>query len=167
MTSKMGLLRFGMPSRRISLLSLSCLATLIAGLQVGCGGGSAGPVNPVLPESTQPVATVPPAVVSVRFYTEFQAGASANQCEAKSSVPASQRLKTAVAQLEAAGIAVVASSCGNTGLFYPAVCGGATGGLFLVTVKPAPAGDLLALGFIPTPSDRSPPIVFDCTLAGF
>ena len=156
-----------MPIRSANWLSHTFLATLIVGAQISCGGGGAGPDAPLMPESTQAVDVVPVVPAPVRLYSEFQARVGSRQCEAKSSVPALQRLNTAVAQLEAVGIEVVAASCGNTGFFYPAICGGATGHLFLVSVKPALASDLMPFGFTPTPADRPKPIVLDCALAGF
>ena len=151
-----------MPCRHISQPLHVFLAAMIAGLQIGCGGGGTEPVGPVLQESNEPVVAVPAAVAPERLYTEFQAVAGVSQCEAKSSVPANERLKVLVDRLQSYGIEVMSSSCGNTGLSYPAVCGGASGDLFLVTVKPVLGTTMRTFGFLPTSSSVHAPMVMDC-----
>ena len=156
-------MRSGNAARLIRVI----LDSAMAGLLFGCGGGDTVQVDPVSPESNQPVVAAPVVVVPERRYTDFQARAGQIQCEPRSTVPAKERLKALVAQLQSNGIEVVSATCGNTGLMYPAICGGGTGGLFLVKVKPVPSKTMRALGFDLNSHSDQAPIEVDCELARF
>ena len=53
------------------------------------------------------------------------------------------------AQLVNAGVAVLTSSCGNTGLGYPAVCGGPNGEIGISEINASQSSQAQALGFAP------------------
>lgn len=58
----------------------------------------------------------------------------ARQCETQTG--SADRLRAEQAELERAGVQVVTAQCGLDQQMYPAVCGGGTGDVWLITVKP-------------------------------
>lgn len=111
----------------MSPIHLRCL--LAAGalcLLAGCAGPSGG---------TPPVTT-----------TLFKHTAS-RQCETQPSGAA--RLQTEVAALKRAGIEVLSAQCGDDGNLYPAVCGGGTGDVWIVSVEAEALSGMQSRGYRP------------------
>lgn len=86
--------------------------------------------------------------------TDFFKHTGARQCETPSLSAA--RLRAEVEALGQAGIGVSRAQCGTDGNVYPAVCGGGTGDVWVVTVASASAPGMLSRGY--RALDRALPI---------
>lgn len=77
--------------------------------------------------------------------TDFFKHTGARQCETPSFSAA--RLQAEVVALRQAGIGVSKAQCGTDGNAYPAVCGGSTGDVWVLTVAPKSAPGMLSRGY--------------------